>query len=45
MNKFSQKDAKKFYVEVRDNGTIYVWGFNTVTIITKETIAAEIPKV
>ena len=38
MNKFSQKDAKKFYVEVRDNGTIYVWGFNTVTIITKETI-------
>lgn len=38
MNKFSQKEAKKFYVEVRDNGTIYVWGFNTVTIINKETI-------
>lgn len=38
MNEFSQKEAKKFYVEVRDNGTIYVWGFNTVTIITKETI-------
>lgn len=38
MNEFSQKEAKKFYVEVRDNGTIYVWGFDTVTIITKETI-------
>ena len=33
-----QKEARKFYVEVRDNGTIYVWGMNTVTIITKETI-------
>lgn len=38
MNYTPQKDAKKFYVEVRDTGTIYVWGMNTVTIITKETI-------
>ena len=35
----NQKEAKKFYVEkVRDAGTIYVWGFNTLTIISKETI-------
>lgn len=37
-NKFSQCEAKNFYIKVRDDHTVYVWGFNTETIITKETI-------
>ena len=37
-NIFSQREAKDFYVKVRDDHTVYVWGFNTETIITKETI-------
>jgi len=37
-NKFSQKEAKNFYIKVRDDHTVYIWGFDTETIITKETI-------
>lgn len=38
MTKVSQNDAKKYYVRVRDLGTIYVWGMNFCTIISKQTI-------
>lgn len=38
MNIIPQRDAKPYYVGVRDAGTIYCWGFNYPTIITKETI-------
>ena len=39
MQKTSQQKAKSYYVGIRDNLTIYVWGFNYPTIISKETIA------
>lgn len=38
LKKTTQKNAKKFYVGVRDDSTQYVWGMNTITIINKETI-------
>lgn len=38
MNITPQRDAKPYYVKVRDDGTIYVWNFNYPTIITQETI-------
>jgi len=39
MQKASQQKAKNYYVGVRDNLTVYVWGMNFCTIISKETIA------
>lgn len=39
MTKASQTKAKKYYEGVRDNGTIYCWGMNYKTIISKKTIA------
>lgn len=38
MNKVSQNDAKKYYVRVRDLLTVYVWGMNFCTIISRQTI-------
>lgn len=38
MNITPQRDAKPYYVEVRDNLTQYVWNMNYPTIITQETI-------
>lgn len=38
MTKVSQNDAKKYYVDIRDRLTIYVWGFNYDTIINRQTI-------
>lgn len=38
MNITPQRDAKPYYVEVRDNLTQYVWNMNYPTIITQDTI-------
>lgn len=38
MNITPQRDAKPYYVEVRDNLTQYIWNFNYPTIITQDTI-------
>lgn len=38
MTKTPQKEARKYYIKVYADGTIYVWGFNYCTIITKESI-------
>lgn len=38
MNVTPQKKARKYYIQVMEDGTIYVWAFNYCTIITKETI-------
>ena len=38
MNITPQKEAKPYYVKVRDDGTIYVWNMNYPTIITQDTI-------
>ena len=36
--KASKNKAKKYYKKVGTDGTIYVWGMNYPTVITKETI-------
>ena len=38
MNITPQKQAKPYYVKVRDDGTIYVWGMNYPTVITQASI-------
>ena len=38
MNYTPQKNSKKYYLKVREDGTIYVWNMNYPTIITKDTI-------
>lgn len=35
----TESEAKKYYKELYDIGSIYVWGFNSGTIITEESIA------
>lgn len=37
-SKTPQKESRRYYVKVMEDGTIYVWGFNYRTIITRETI-------
>lgn len=38
MTKTSKDNAKSYYQKVKKKGTIYVWGMNYPTIITKESI-------
>ena len=38
MNYTPQKEAKKYYIGVKDSNPVYVWGFNYFTLITRETI-------
>ena len=38
MNKSDRNTARKYYKKVKKDGTIYVWGMNYPTIITKESI-------
>ena len=33
-----QRDARPYYLKVKEDGTIYVWNFNYPTIITQDTI-------
>lgn len=38
MNYTPQKDAKQYYIGVKDSNPVYVWGFDYFTLITKESI-------